>query len=91
MKSAIERLNKVLSYSEIQAIKSIVDELGEEDSCVINISKVVENVKVTKSVAVSALKLLEATGVIETKSLGMKGTYINVFHKNILKAVSEIV
>lgn len=91
MKSAIERLKGVLSYTEIQAIKAIVDELGEETSCIITTSKVVEKVKITRSVAVSAMKLLEAAGIIEARSLGMKGTYINVFDKDALKSVARII
>lgn len=91
MKSTVERLKGVLSYSEIQAIKAIADELGEKTSGIITTSKVVENVKITRSVAVSAMKLLEAAGIIEARSLGMKGTYIKVFEKDVLKAVAGII
>ena len=91
MKSTTERLKGVLSYTEIQAIRAIADEVGEKTSCIITTSKVVENVKITRSVAVSAMKLLEAAGIIEARSLGMKGTYIKVVEKDVLKAVAGIV
>ena len=91
MKNVVERLKNVLTYTEIQAIKAVVDGLGEETSGVVNTSKAIEGVNITKSIAVSAMKLLEAAGVIETRSLGMKGTHIKVFDKDALKEVIGII
>ena len=41
-------------------------------------SKVADRVGVTRSVIVNALRKLESAGLIESRSLGMKGTYIKV-------------
>ncbi len=46
--------------------------------------------KITRSVAVSAMKLLEDAGVLESRSLGMKCTYIKVIDSNAFKEVSEL-
>jgi len=37
-------------------------------------------VGITRSVIVSALRKFESAGVIESRSLGMKGTYIKVLN-----------
>ena len=39
-------------------------------------SKIADRVGITRSVIVNALRKLESAGVIESRSLGMKGTYI---------------
>ncbi|MDR1510455.1 MAG: hypothetical protein LBS53_12550, partial [Synergistaceae bacterium] len=41
-------------------------------------SKVADRVGVTRSVIVNALRKLGSAGIIESRSLGMKGTYIKV-------------
>jgi transcriptional pleiotropic repressor len=39
---------------------------------------VADDAGVTRSVIVNALRKLESAGIIESRSLGMKGTYIKV-------------
>jgi transcriptional pleiotropic repressor len=39
---------------------------------------VADRVGVTRSVIVNALRKLESAGIIESRSLGMKGTFIKV-------------
>lgn len=91
MRSTVERLKGVLSYSEIQATKAIASELGERTEGIVTTSSVTEKMKITRSVAVSAMKLLEAAGVLESRSLGMKGTYIKVIDSNAFKEVSAMI
>ena len=64
-----------LSYSEHDALQKILAQM-EEDEDVIVASKIAAKYKLTNSVIVSALKKMESAGILETKSLGMKGTYI---------------
>lgn len=45
---------------------------------------------ITRSVIVNALRKLESAGVIESRSLGMKGTYIKVLNDKFLNALAEI-
>ena len=46
--------------------------------------------KITRSVIVNALRKFESAGVIESKSLGMKGTYIKVLNEYLLDEVQKM-
>ena len=59
------------------------EELGGNEGLLIA-SKVADRVGITRSVIVNALRKLESAGVIESRSLGMKGTFIKVKKKNSL-------
>ena len=68
-----------LSFSELAAIRCILDELtGMEGTLVA--SRIADRVGITRSVIVNALRKFESAGVIESKSSGMKGTYIKVLN-----------
>ena len=69
-----------LSYSEHEAVQKIFEELDGEEGILIA-SKVADRSRITRSVIVNALRKLESAGVIESKSLGMKGTHIKVLNK----------
>lgn len=75
MESAI----KTLSVSEMEAIACIFDSLDGDEGVLIA-SKIAEKVGITRSVIVNALRKFESAGVIETRSSGMKGTYIKVLN-----------
>ena len=88
VKSAIESL----SYSELQAILHIFQELDGLEGVLVA-SRIADRVGITRSVIVNALRKFESAGVIETKSSGMKGTYIKVLNDVIfdeLKNCQEI-
>jgi len=84
MRIVVERLKHVVSYSELQGIKAVVGALGLSDSGIIIASKVAEEFGITRSTIVNGLKLLEVTGVVESRSLGMRGTYIKVLDRAVL-------
>ena len=68
-----------LSYSEAEAVQHIFSELeGEEGTLVA--SKIADRSGITRSVIVNALRKLESASVIETRSLGMKGTRIKILN-----------
>ena len=83
---------KALSYSEIDAINHIINKLKDiavekngqskkdilDCEGVVIASKIADHVGVTRSVIVNALRKLESAGIIESRSLGMKGTFIKV-------------
>lgn len=73
----VQMAMRALSYSEVESIKHIIRELGSFEGVVIA-SKVADRVGVTRSVIVNALRKLESAGIIESRSLGMKGTFIKV-------------
>lgn len=79
LKLACEMAFETLSFSERDALEKILDSVGE-DECIIVASKIASKYKLTNSVIVSALKKLESAGLLETKSLGMKGTYIRIIN-----------
>lgn len=68
---------ETLSYTETKAVKAILGELQDLEGYLIA-SKVADGANITRSVIVNALRKLESAGVVETRSLGMKGTYIKV-------------
>ena len=75
VKSAIS----TLSFSEMEAITHIFDELNGMEGILVA-SKIADRVGITRSVIVNALRKFESAGVIESRSSGMKGTYIKVFN-----------
>ena len=73
---------KSLSYSEVLAMQRIFDEL-EEDEGLLVASRIADEAGITRSVIVNALRKLASANVIESRSLGMKGTYLRVLNKEI--------
>ena len=73
-----------LSFSEKEAIEHIFRELDGTEGLLIA-SKIADRVGITRSVIVNALRKLESAGIIESKSLGMKGTYIKVLKEYFLE------
>lgn len=66
-----------LSFSETSAVKNILSEINGKEGYLVA-SKIADKVGITRSVIVNALRKLESAGVIETRSLGMKGTFIRI-------------
>jgi transcriptional pleiotropic repressor len=75
VKSAIS----TLSFSELEAIQHIFEELNGTEGILVA-SKIADRVGITRSVIVNALRKFESAGVIESRSSGMKGTYIKVLN-----------
>ena len=53
-------------------------------------SKIADRVGITRSVIVNALRKFESAGVIESKSLGMKGTYIKVLNDLLIEELKKL-
>jgi transcriptional pleiotropic repressor len=68
-----------LSYSETEAIDHVFRELDHGEGLLVA-SKIADQLGITRSVIVNALRKLESAGVTETRSLGMKGTFIRVLN-----------
>ncbi len=85
VKSAIS----TLSYSELEAIIHIFDELGQEEGILVA-SRIADKVGITRSVIVNALRKFESAGVIESRSSGMKGTYIKVLNDVVFDELARI-
>ena len=78
-----------LSFSELEAIIHIFDELDGEEGILVA-SKIADRVGITRSVIVNALRKFESAGVIESRSSGMKGTYIKVLNDYIFDELKDI-
>jgi transcriptional pleiotropic repressor len=78
-----------LSYSELEAIDHIFEELNGREGLLVA-SKVADRVGITRSVIVNALRKLESAGVIESRSLGMKGTYIRILNDKLLLQLDKV-
>ncbi|CBK74822.1 GTP-sensing transcriptional pleiotropic repressor CodY [Butyrivibrio fibrisolvens 16/4] len=85
VKSAIS----TLSYSELEAIIHIFEELDGNEGVLVA-SKIADRVGITRSVIVNALRKFESAGVIESRSSGMKGTYIKVLNDVVFDELEEI-
>ncbi|QQP69285.1 GTP-sensing pleiotropic transcriptional regulator CodY [Carnobacterium sp. CS13] len=79
---------KTLSYSELKAVKAIFEELGGLEGR-LTASNVADKIGITRSVIVNALRKLESGGIIESKSLGMKGTYIRIHNTKFIEALDK--
>lgn len=78
-----------LSYSELEAVERIFEELDGSEGILVA-SKIADQAGITRSVIVNALRKFESAGVIESKSLGMKGTYIRVLNENLLEELQKL-
>lgn len=88
-KAVVQMAISSLSYSELEAIEHIFDELGGKEGLLVA-SKIADRVGITRSVIVNALRKLESAGVIESRSLGMKGTYIKVLNDKFLVELRKL-
>ena len=78
-----------LSFSELEAIRHIFDELDGNEGILVA-SKIADRVGITRSVIVNALRKFESAGVIESRSSGMKGTYIKVLNDVVFDELKKI-
>ncbi len=78
-----------LSFSELEAIIHIFDELKGTEGILVA-SKIADRVGITRSVIVNALRKFESAGVIESRSSGMKGTYIKVVNDYVFDELEKI-
>lgn len=85
VKSAIS----TLSFSELEAITHIFEELKGNEGILVA-SKIADRVGITRSVIVNALRKFESAGVIESRSSGMKGTYIRVLNDVVFDELKDM-
>lgn len=88
-KATVQVALSTLSYSELEAVMHILNELDGKEGLLVA-SKIADRVGITRSVIVNALRKFESAGVIESKSLGMKGTYIKVLNERLLDELKKL-
>lgn len=87
-KSIVQMAIGTLSYSELEAMEHIFKELNGMEGLLVA-SKIADRVGITRSVIVNALRKLESAGVIESRSLGMKGTHIKVLNDKLIDELKK--
>ncbi|NLB53087.1 MAG: GTP-sensing pleiotropic transcriptional regulator CodY [Syntrophomonadaceae bacterium] len=87
-KASVQIALATLSYSEREAIEHIMAELNGKEGLLIA-SRIADKVGITRSVIVSALRKFESANVIESRSLGMKGTYIKILNEYLLSELQK--
>ena len=85
-KAMVQIAFSTLSFSEWEAIVNILAELKGTEGILVA-SKIADRVGITRSVIVNAMRKFESANLIETKSLGMKGTYIKVKNEFLLEEI----
>lgn len=88
-KATVQIALATLSYSEAEAAINILGELDGNEGLLVA-SKIADRVGITRSVIVNALRKFESAGVIESKSLGMKGTYIKIKNEYLMDEVKKL-
>ena len=78
-----------LSYSEIEAVQQIFAELDGDEGLLVA-SKIADRSGITRSVIVNALRKLESAGVVESRSLGMKGTRIKITNSKFKEELNKM-
>ena len=78
-----------LSFSELEAIQHIFNELKGNEGILVA-SRIADRVGITRSVIVNALRKFESAGVIESRSSGMKGTYIKVLNDVVFEELKNL-
>ena len=85
--TAVQMAINTLSYSELKAVHAIFEALDGEGR--LTASSIADEIGITRSVIVNALRKLESAGIIESRSLGMKGTYLKVLNQQFIKELEN--
>ena len=88
-RSTVVMALETLSYSELDAVTKIFMELDGKEGLLVA-SKIADRSGITRSVIVNALRKLESAGVIESRSLGMKGTRIKITNDFLRSEIDKI-
>ena len=86
--TAVQMAINTLSYSELKAVHAIFEALDGEEGR-LTASSIADEIGITRSVIVNALRKLESAGIIESRSLGMKGTYLKVLNQQFIKELEK--
>jgi len=83
-----ERIAKTLTHTEMAIIQLLGEYFKDRDTAELVMSGIADKVKFSRSNFVTLLSKLTAAGVLDTRSLGMKGTFIKVINR---QAFDELV
>ncbi len=81
---AIEKL----SFTEMIAVQAMIKELTSQEG-VIMARKIADDIGITRSTFAGALGKLESANIVHTRSLGMKGTHVQIINPELLAILNE--
>jgi len=84
MKDLLERN---LTFSEREIARLLVKALPQGGRVIV--SRIAEKTDSSRSVAVNVLKKLAMAGIVETQSLGVKGTFIRVLDQEAWESLAS--
>lgn len=76
-KKTVNAAMHTLSLSETEAMLEVFDQLENKEGLIV-VGRIAERVGITRTVLVNALRKFESAGILQTRSSGMKGTYIKI-------------
>ena len=95
-KATIRKTAKVFGVSKstihkdmTERLPKIFSELDGNEGLLVA-SKIADRSGITRSVIVNALRKLESAGVIESRSLGMKGTFIRILNDKFITYIIKM-
>lgn len=68
----------------------IINELKDHNEAIIVTSQIADKAGITRSVAVNALRKLQSAKIVESQSLGAKGTFVKVINPAIYKEAEHV-
>lgn len=75
-----------LSFSELKAISNVFKDLNGLEGFLVA-SKIADRIGISRSVIVNAMRKLESAGIVDSRSLGIKGTYVKIKNQSFLEAL----
>lgn len=87
--SMVRSAISILSNSEKQAIVYIFSDLESSEGILVA-SRIADRVGMTRSVIVNAIRKFESAGIIETRSAGMRGTFIKVVNELAYEEIKKL-
>lgn len=86
---AVRAIINSLSFSELEAATHILKALDKSEGVLIA-GNIAVKLGIARSVVTSALRKLEGANLIETRSLGMKGTYVRVKSELLFQELAKL-
>lgn len=86
MKANAQMVLDSLSFSELKAISNVFKDLNGLEGFLVA-SKIADRIGISRSVIVNAMRKLESAGIVDSRSLGIKGTYVKIKNQNFLDAL----
>jgi len=88
-KNNVEMAIGSMSASELLAIKQIIKSLDGNNEGIVVASRIADQIGITRSIIVNALRKFESAGLIYSHSSGMKGTYLKITNEYLVDFLKD--